>query len=99
MDAGRGASCATIVALAAIVAGTAGTAHAASDGGGMPAWVKQLFVYYANDQIGEAEILGALAYLINNGIIQIEQPAATAPAPSAAAAAERAAAAAPPADC
>ena len=79
MDAGRAASCATIVALAAIVAGTAGTAHAASDGGGMPAWVKQLFVYYANDQIGEAEILGALAYLINNGIIQVSAAPAAAP--------------------
>ena len=79
MDAGQAASCATIVALAAIVAGTAGTAHAASDGGGMPAWVKQLFVYYANDQIGEAEILGALAYLINNGIIQVSAAPAAAP--------------------
>ena len=37
----------------------------------MPAWVKQVFAFYVNDQISEDELMAALSYLIDNGIMQV----------------------------
>lgn len=37
----------------------------------IPDWVRQIFVFYANDQISDAELVGALQYLIGAGIIQL----------------------------
>lgn len=37
----------------------------------IPDWVKQIFVFYANDQISEAELIAALEYLIGAGIIKV----------------------------
>lgn len=37
----------------------------------MPAWVKQVFAFYVDGQISEDELLTALSYLIDNGIMQV----------------------------
>ena len=66
----QAAACAAIVALAAIAAPTTHTAHAQSNDP-IPAWVKTIFVYYANDQITGAEIISALEYLIAQDVIHI----------------------------
>ena len=74
-----GAACiAAITAVAA--AGTApllaGEAHGQQEGEGqVPAWVKQVFAYYVDGQITESELLNALKYLIENGIMRVEAPA------------------------
>ena len=41
----------------------------------MPAWVKQVFGFYVDGQISEDELLAALEYLIENGIMQVGAPA------------------------
>ena len=74
-------ACTAIAALIAIAA-PAGAAHAQAEGEIIPAWVKQVFVYYANDQISEGELIAALTYLINNNIIEINQTPSPSPAPA-----------------
>ena len=39
----------------------------------LPDWVKNIFVWYAQDQISEGELLGALQYLINNKILIVNE--------------------------
>ena len=75
------------MALVAIAAPTAHTAHAQSNDP-IPAWVKTIFVYYANDQITGTEIISALEYLITQDVIHI--PATTEQDVERTAAAERA---------
>ena len=38
----------------------------------IPDWVRNIFVWYAEDSISEKELLQALQYLINQNIIQVE---------------------------
>tara|TARA_Y100001960_G_scaffold145819_1_gene154550 strand:+ start:79 stop:615 length:537 start_codon:yes stop_codon:yes gene_type:complete len=38
----------------------------------IPEWVRNVFVWYAEDSISEKELLQALQYLINQNIIQVE---------------------------
>ena len=40
----------------------------------IPEWVKNIFIWYAEAQITEDELIGALQYLINEGIIIVELP-------------------------
>ena len=37
----------------------------------IPSWVKNIFVWYASDQVSEIELLNAIEYLINEGTIKI----------------------------
>jgi hypothetical protein len=37
----------------------------------IPDWVKNIFVWYASDQVSEIELLNAIGYLINEGTIKI----------------------------
>lgn len=37
----------------------------------LPDWVKNIFIWYAEGQIGEGELIGALQFLIKEGIIQV----------------------------
>lgn len=70
----RIAMCGIIVALAAAAGGAAaGTAHAApdNDDGPIPAWVKTVFGYYADGGISDNDLIGALQYLIGQGIITL----------------------------
>jgi len=39
----------------------------------IPDWVKNIFVLYSYDEISEDELINALIFLINQGIIQINQ--------------------------
>ncbi|MDP6304104.1 MAG: hypothetical protein QF657_06080, partial [Candidatus Nitrosopelagicus sp.] len=38
----------------------------------IPEWVRNVFVWYAENSISEKELLQALQYLINQNIIQVE---------------------------
>ena len=38
----------------------------------IPEWVRNIFVWYAEDAISEKELLNALQYLINQKVIQVE---------------------------
>ncbi len=71
------ASC--IAVAVAVAAGAppplAGEACAQEEDGQVPAWVKQVFGFYVDGQISEAELLNALKYLIENGIMEVEAPA------------------------
>lgn len=65
-------ACATIVALAAIaVLAAGGAAHAQADGELIPPWIKSVFAYYVDGQITEAELVNALEYLIEAGVINV----------------------------
>ena len=46
-------------------------AHAAQEGGAIPEWIKTVFGYYAAGQISDGEIIGALQYLIDLGVITL----------------------------
>ena len=76
----RGAACMAAVAIASIVCAPAlpGEAYAQPGQEQVPAWVKQVFMYYVDGQISEAELLAALAFLIDNGIIDVEAPGGSA---------------------
>ena len=39
--------------------------------GQIPSWVTNIFIWYAEDKIGESELLNALQYLIKEGILVI----------------------------
>ena len=70
-----GAACIAAVAAAGAAPLLAGEAHAQQQGEGqVPAWVKQVFAYYVDGQITESELLNALKYLIENGIMQVSEP-------------------------
>ena len=74
MNVRRGAALVAAVALAAAAGGVAAggvAAHAALDEGGapIPAWVKTVFGYYVAGDIGDGELIGALQYLIDLGVI------------------------------
>ena len=72
-----GAACiAAVTAVAAAGAAPllAGEAHGQQEGEGqVPAWVKQVFAYYVDGQISESELLNALTYLIESGIMQVSE--------------------------
>ena len=38
----------------------------------IPNWVRQIFIWYAAEQITESQILGAIQFLIQQGIIELE---------------------------
>jgi hypothetical protein len=38
----------------------------------IPEWVRNIFVWYAENTISEKELLSALQYLINQKVIQVE---------------------------
>jgi len=38
----------------------------------IPDWVKNIFLWYGQDQIGEDELLNAIKYLINEGILVVD---------------------------
>lgn len=69
----RSAAHAAVAAAAALLAcapALAGEAHAEQ----VPPWVKQVFGYYVDGQISEAELLAALVFLIDSGIMVVETP-------------------------
>lgn len=77
---------AAVAAAAVIGAGggaVIGAAHA-QDGGDvtLPTWIKTLFGFYAAGDIGDGEIIRALEYLINDGVINVGSGEAAATAMS-----------------
>ena len=38
----------------------------------IPSWVKEIFVWYAAEQITESDLLGAIQFLVQQGIIELE---------------------------
>ena len=38
----------------------------------IPSWVRQIFIWYAAEQITEADLLGAIQFLVQQGIIDLE---------------------------
>ena len=80
-------ACAAAVAAAALAlaaaAPPAGTAHAQDDedvSGAIPEWVRIVFGYYADGLISDAELLAALQYLADQGILVISPAPAAEPA-------------------
>ena len=72
----RIAACiAAVMAAAAAIPLLGEEAHAQQEDERVPAWVKQVFGYYVDGQISEDELLGALKYLIENGIMEVSEPA------------------------
>ena len=64
---------AAAAAAAAAVTSDGAVAHAALDEGGtpIPAWVKTVFGYYVAGDIDDGELIGALQYLIDLGVITL----------------------------
>lgn len=90
MNTRRGMSYAVITALVGggvIVAAAAGHAAHAQDDVTLPTWIKTLFGFYAAGEIGDGEIVRALEYLINDGVINVGVAGAGGPAEREAAAA------------
>lgn len=90
----RFGACAAAVAAAALAvtaaAPPAGTAHAQDDDGAIPEWVRIVFGYYADGSISDAELLAALQYLADQGIIKIGTTSTAAAEPAAPAMSEEA---------
>jgi len=38
----------------------------------IPNWVRQIFIWYAAEQISESDLLGAIQFLVQQGIIELE---------------------------
>jgi len=38
----------------------------------IPSWVRQIFIWYAAEQITETDLLGAIQFLVQQGIIELE---------------------------
>ena len=38
----------------------------------IPSWVRQIFIWYAAEQITESDLLGAIQFLVQQGIIELE---------------------------
>ena len=38
----------------------------------VPDWVRNIFIWYANEQISESDLLNAIEFLANQGIINLE---------------------------
>ena len=38
----------------------------------IPEWVKNIFVWYANERVSEDELLNAIKFLINEDIIKLD---------------------------
>ena len=38
----------------------------------IPDWVRNIFIWYAEEQISETELLGAIQFLVQQGIIDLE---------------------------
>ena len=38
----------------------------------IPSWVRQIFIWYGEEQISETELLGAIQFLVQQGIIELE---------------------------
>ena len=38
----------------------------------IPSWVREIFIWYAAEQITEADLLGAIQFLVQQGIIELE---------------------------
>ena len=39
----------------------------------IPEWVKNIFTWFSQDQISEDEVLNAIKFLVNEGIINLEE--------------------------
>ena len=39
----------------------------------IPNWVRQIFIWYAAEQISESDLLGAIQFLVQQGIIELEK--------------------------
>jgi len=58
-----------IIAIAFVVLFALMSTTSLAFGESIPSWVKNIFVWYAEDKIEEDELLNALQYLINSKII------------------------------
>ena len=38
----------------------------------IPSWVREIFIWYAAEQIAESDLLGAIQFLVQQGIIELE---------------------------
>ena len=38
----------------------------------IPSWVREIFIWYATEQITESDLLGAIQFLVQQGIIELE---------------------------
>lgn len=68
--AGRG-TLAALLTVAIALGGAAGTAH--SQEGGMPDWIRSIFLFWTDGQIGDSELLNAIGFLVDRGIISTGQ--------------------------
>ena len=68
----QAATCVIITALAAATVGIVGGNAHAQDREIIPTWVRSIFEFYGGGQIDDRELIGALEYLIAEGIIQIK---------------------------
>ena len=39
----------------------------------VPSWVRNIFIWYANEQISESDLLNAIEFLVQQGIIELEK--------------------------
>ena len=38
----------------------------------IPSWIKNVFIWYGDDKVSEKELLSAIKFLVNNGIINLD---------------------------
>ena len=62
-----------ILGIAGILAfgGVAGMAHSQSDA--IPEWIRNLFTLWTDEDVGDAELLAAIEFLVGQGVIQTSQ--------------------------
>ena len=38
----------------------------------IPSWIKNVFIWYGDDKVSEKELLSAIKFLVNDGIINLD---------------------------
>ena len=60
-----------LLAAAATLGGVTGTAY--SQEAGMPDWIRQLFLFWTDEQVDDTDLVNAIGFLIDEGVIKTTQ--------------------------
>lgn len=65
--------CAILVGFLLLLTGLISSNYSQAEESTLPEWVSNIFVWYAQGQVSESELLGAIEWLIENNVIKVKQ--------------------------
>lgn len=64
---------AVLFVVTIVLGGMAGVAYSQEDSSIIPNWIKNLFMFWGDGQVGDAELINAIGFLVDEGVIKTEQ--------------------------